>query len=355
MQTISFLLPAIGKCPSGGYKIVYEYANRFANDGINVNLVFPASLLFRSRSLFEKGKSILRYIYYFLTRSYKSFDWFNLHPKIKIKLVWSLDEAFAPNSDIYIATAAETAIYLNKYKRKNIRKFYFVQGYESWSIGEEKFLETLRYDLIKITIAPHLKKAIEKQSQKAFLVYNGFDESVFHITIPIEKKNKFQATMLFHTSPLKGVEDGLKAVMIVKEKFPEFQLTLFGAYNQPKNLPSWIKYFQSPNKETHRKIYNEAAIFIAPSHSEGLGLTPPEAMMCGCAVACTDIEGYAVNCKNQITALVSPVYNSELLANNIIKLIENDELRFSIAESGNNWLKDFTWENAYNQFKSIIL
>lgn len=75
--------------------------------------------------------------------------------------------------------------------------------------------------------------------------------------------------------------------------------------------------------------YNEAAVFVGPSHSEGFCLTPPEAMMCGCAVACTDIGGYTVCCKHDRTALVSPVRNPERLAENIIRLIEDDDLRFT--------------------------
>ena len=58
--------------------------------------------------------------------------------------------------------------------------------------------------------------------------------------------------------------------------------------------------------------------------------------------------------KNNETALTSPVYDTEALAKNIIKLIKNDELRIKIAGNGNKFIKTFTWEKAFNSFKSIL-
>ena len=54
------------------------------------------------------------------------------------------------------------------------------------------------------------------------------------------------------------------------------------------------------------------------------------------------------------TALVSPVRDVEALATNIIRLIEDDNLRFRIAEAGNRNIQQFTWENAYSKLKALI-
>lgn len=39
--TIIFFLPGRDKYPIGGYKIVYEYANRFAAEGYPVSILYP--------------------------------------------------------------------------------------------------------------------------------------------------------------------------------------------------------------------------------------------------------------------------------------------------------------------------
>jgi glycosyltransferase involved in cell wall biosynthesis len=351
---ITFLLPAVATAPVGGYKVVFEYANRLVADGYSVNIVFTASYFFLEQSLFLKSKSIARYIFFSLTRGYQPYHWFDLNRRVKLHWVKTLNEYHTPKSDIYIATAAQTAIYLNDYKKVNDKnKFYLVQGYESW-IGEERFLSTLRLSLNKITISTHLYKAIANQGQSADLIYNGFDFSYFKKSVNYDMKNKFKVSMLYHSNPLKGCDDGIMALKIVKKKFPQLKACFFGTPKRPLNLPVWIEYFQTPNKEIHNDIYNESAIFIGPSHSEGFCLTPPEAMQCGCAVVCTDIGGYADVCKHEITALVSHVKDIEALAQNIIRLIEDDELRFRISEKGYENIKQFTWERAYSQFKLNI-
>ena len=42
MKLITFLMPSVQLVPSGGYKIVYEYANRLAKDGYRVVILHPS-------------------------------------------------------------------------------------------------------------------------------------------------------------------------------------------------------------------------------------------------------------------------------------------------------------------------
>ena len=39
---------------------------------------------------------------------------------------------------------------------------------------------------------------------------------------------------------------------------------------------------------------------------------------------------------------------------NIIKLIEDNELRIRIAKEGNNYVKQFTWDSAFSKFKDVL-
>ena len=160
--------------------------------------------------------------------------------------------------------------------------------------------------------------------------------------------------MLYHIAEWKGCEDGFKVLNIVKERYSELSVNLFGVFPRPQFLPELYHYYENPDKETHNKIYNEAAIFIGTSHEEGFGLTPAEAMQCGCAVACTDNGGYREFCIDNETALLSPIKDYKALANNIIRLIEDEALRFRIAKTGYENIKNFTWERAYNKFLKVI-
>lgn len=346
---ISFLLPCRTSFPSGGFKIIFEYANRLAEIGYDVNIVMPATLY----TLKNKLAGFVRYPYYKLTGKYTPNNWFKLNEKIKCFYVWNLKEKRVPKSDIFVASSVETAYYLNSYKRSS-KKFYFIQDFEVWDMTEKQVMNSYTFPLKKITISPWLLEKIREAGSDAVLIPNGFDFNYFHLDNPIESRNKLSILMMYHKDERKRCSDSIAALKIVKEKYPDLKISMFGVPECPSNLPFDVDYHQKPPKNEHNDLYNNASIFIAASKAEGMALPPAEAMQCGCALCCTDIGGFALYAKDNETALLSPVYDVEKLSSNIIKLIEDNELRIRIAKEGNNYVKQFTWDSAFSKFKDVL-
>lgn len=351
---IVFLLPGHGRKPIGGHKIVYQYANKFIDDGYEVSIVYGSSGLFEKDGLRAKLKSILRFLYFKVLGNYKPIKWFNLNPKIKTYFNWDITEGSVPQADKYISTSIETAYRLQNFKKK-IGNYYFIQDFESWKWGDSMVVESLAFNLYKIAISNWLVSKIMNVGQKADLVENGFDFDSFNLDIPIIEKNNHKIIMLFHTGTHKGTNLGFKALEIVKKKYPSLRVTLFGTFPKPDNLPNWYDYYQSPSKDKLRFLYNEAAIFLGTSKEEGWGLTLGESMQCGCAVVCTDNKGYQSMAIDGVTALVSPYGHADIMAKNIITLIEKEGLRIRLAEEGYEHIKKFTIQGAYEKFKKIII
>lgn len=159
--------------------------------------------------------------------------------------------------------------------------------------------------------------------------------------------------MLWHLGNNKRCCDCIAALYKAKEKVPQLHVTMFGVFDAP-DLPDWFDHYLTPPHIMHNTIYNTASIFIAASAQEGFGLTVGEAMICGCAVACTDNGGFSMMVKNNETGLLSPIYDTEKLAENIVTLIENDSLRIRLAKAGNEFIQQFTWERAYKLMKSFL-
>ena len=352
MSTITFIFPHHSPEPAGGYKVVYEYANRLVADGHRVNIVYSGSLFWRKKSLYFKLTNCVRYIQ-MLLKGYGCRKWFNLDKRVKEHLTLSLNYRHVPKSDIYICTSPYTAMYVKDYPTDN--KYYFIQGYENWGgITDEKLRETYHYPLKKIVISNWLKGIMEEENEDCCTVYNGFDFNYFKLTTPINQKNKYKISMLYSPIEGKGCQYGFEALDIVKAEFPQLQVMLFGSATAPQELPAWYTYTKEPNREQHNQIYNEAAIFLAPSLQEGWGLPVGEAMMCGQAVVCTNNKGYKEMATNNVNALMSDIKDSTTLAKNIITLITNDELRYKIAKEGNTSIKRFNIENSYKQLKTAL-
>ena len=354
MKRIVFLFPHPAVGPTGGYKVVYEYANRLAADGYQVGIVYSGSIYWNRKSLFHKITCCIRYIQKYL-QGYSCRSWFALNERVQEHFTFSLNQRHVPKADIYVATSPYTAYYLNEYDDSS-KKFYFIQGYENWGEGLKAILhDTYHYPFQKIVIASWLQEMLKKQfHEESIWIPNGFDFSKFRKTIAVEKKNPFMVSMLYHQMELKDCAIGFRAFEIVKERFGNLRVSLFGVHDKPKDLPDWYDYYKRPSDELHNRLNNEAAIFIGTSKTEGWGLTVGEAMMCGQAVCCTDNAGYQEMAIDGETALVSPVGDSEAMANNIIRLIEDEELRYRIANNGYQFIQRFTWEESYHKLKTLF-
>lgn len=354
-KKIVFLFPHPCSGPTGGYKVVYEYANRLVADGYRVDIVYAGSIFWRKRSLYHKMTNCVRYVQRWL-EGYSCRKWFALDKRVKEVFAFSLNYRHVPESDIYIATSPYTAYYLNKYPIDTQSKFYFIQGYEDWGPGLKGILfDTYHYSLHKIVIADWLLQMLRNEhNENAELVPNGFDFTKFSLDIPIRSKNRFSVSMLYHTMERKDCAMGFRALDLLKERYPQLQVNLFGVPDRPEGLPSWYSYYKQPDAALHNRINNESAIYIGTSRTEGWGLTVGEAMICGQAVCCTDNEGYKEMAKDGETALISPVGDSKALADNITRMIEDDELRFRIAETGHRFIQQFTWDTSYKKLLTAL-
>lgn len=355
MKKINFILPNGSKSPIGGYKIVYEYANRLASDSYEVRIIFPATLLWKERDNKEKIKGIVRYFYFKInSKKYLPYNWFALDKKIKIYWVPTLEEKYIPDADYTIATACETSEYLNSYSSKKGKKLYLIQHFEDWYFSKDRVLKTWKYPLKKIVIAQWLMKISDFIGEKSELIYNGLDFEKFNLDTKIRERNPKKIIMLYHESKWKGTDVGLRALELTKEKIENLEVILFGVSKRPENLPKYIHYYQKPNQELLRKLYNQSSIYLGTSYGEGWGLTISEAMQCGCAIVCTNVNGYNEMVKDYETGLLSPSGDSEALSKNIIKLIKDSKLRIRLAENGNNFIQNFTWEKAYFKLKKTL-
>lgn len=355
MKTINILYPIVPNISIGGLKILYDYSNMLIADGYDVTITYAAYFEWIDSSLYRKLKCCLKYLYAILYRKYRNCSWYNLDKRVHERYVWDLSYKRMDKSDVYIATAVTTAPYLLKFPVSDKSKFYFIQDYETFICSDEtKIRETYHYPFQKIVVSRWLGKIINEENESCDLVVNGFDFNEYSLSIPIEKKDRYAVSLMYHIRESKDVITGIKALYKVKDVIPELKVNMFGAYDAPKDLPSWITYYKSPSLEEHNKINNESAIYIGTSKKEGFGLTVGEAMMCGQAVICTDTTGYREMAEDGETAVLVPIQNPTRMADAIVDLIQNDKKRFKIAENGYKYIKSFDKNNSYKNFKSII-
>jgi glycosyltransferase involved in cell wall biosynthesis len=105
-----------------------------------------------------------------------------------------------------------------------------------------------------------------------------------------------------------------------------------------------FEYHQNPPYEKLLSLYQDATIFLSPSHKEGWHLPPMEAMACKCAVVATNV-GCIPTLNNGENLVLVGVNNPQSIVDSIIKLLEDNALAEKIAGNGlrriqkQGWLK----------------
>jgi glycosyltransferase involved in cell wall biosynthesis len=355
---ITFVLTGSGHRPIGGFKVVYEYANRLTKLGHTVTVVHPASVM-KGASVFDMVKKKIRYLQRRIDGTFSPLTWFPLDSSVRLVWVPNLNETYIPDADIVVATGAPTAEWVNGYSPIKGRKHYLLQHYESWDpIGDLRLRATYAMPLRKIAISQWLCDIAAKLGDGAVYIPNGLENPNLYSEMPVEQRDPAHGIMLYHTLPEKGVQVGLSACELARKQVPNLTMTMFGVYERPDNLPAWIRYVRNPGISQLRALYNEASFVLAPSNTEGWGLVPCEGMMCRCALVATDAGGHREFAVDRVTALVSPAGMPAALADGIVEIVKDHALRYRLSRVGQEYLLRFSWEESARllerTFKDVV-
>lgn len=330
---VHFLLPTPGAEPVGGYKVVYEYANALAARGHQVVVSHAFRLHRRELADFRRPRVWLGLLKSWATGRFRPEGWFRIDPRVRLRLVPFLHRCFMPAADAVVATSWRTAEWVASFGARQGRPFYLIQHLEDWSGERERVLRTWTLPLHKIVIARWLADIANGLGQPSTYITNGLDFQAFGLDMPIRRRPP-RIGMLFHAAAWKGSDVGLEAIRLAQARHPALQAVLFGVCPRPAGLPARVEYVQLPSPSQLRALYNSVSIFLGPSLTEGWGLPPAEAMMCGAAVVLTDIGGHREFAVAGENCLMVPAGDASALAEAIDTLVRDDEARIRLAAAG---------------------
>ena len=346
---INVILPSFPLRAGGGHKIMYEYANRFAQSGHEVTVYHSMYVPYTKYRM----PLFLRIIRINILHPNSRPDWFPLNNTIRTKTISKIIDKTVEDGDVVFSTCFSTAYEVANLSRNKGKKVNLIQDFEVWISSEENIINSYKLALNHIVINDYLFKILEDTNKKKpILIYNAIDSKKFYIKIPMTDRFERSICMLYSKEERKGSKFGLEAIKICKEAYPDLKVNLFSVFKKPKDIPDWIDYFQSPTNLID--IYNNSAIFFSPSNGEGWALPPAEALSCGCALACTDIGGHAAYAIHSETALLVQPKNAIDMADKLCRLLQDNEMRVSLAENGYKYIHKFSWEENLIKIENVF-
>jgi glycosyltransferase involved in cell wall biosynthesis len=160
----------------------------------------------------------------------------------------------------------------------------------------------------------------------------------------------------------KGYDRLLRSWKMVQEKYPDWTLELYGKKDislgfeqqaETLGISKSVRFFD-PEKDIINK-YLESSVYVLSSRFEGFGMVLIEAMVCG--VPCV-----AFNCPHGPSDIIQDSVDGFLVENNdevafaeqLLKLIENENLRREMGAKARENVKRFLPENILKQWDELF-
>jgi glycosyltransferase involved in cell wall biosynthesis len=320
---LTFLAPSTTH-PIGGIAVIYEFASALANAGHEVHLAHHELW----------GDDALHHI--------DEIEWFDFTADIHHHFMGE-DPSYRPApADIFFGWSPE----VDRSPHLGL-PVVFVQGWKMYPRDQE--IAAYTAPCPKVCVAGWLVDiGLELGVPAAELIHvpNGLHHDRHPLTVPIDTRDP-GILFCYNDHPMKDAPLGLEVLTRIHELRPEIGIVAFGSREPVHEIPSWMAYHQDPERSfLVEHLYNHATIFLCSSEVEGFGLTALEAMSCGAALVTTDNGGARDYAVHEQTALVSPPKEPEPLLSNLMRFLDNDPERITIAKAGNAHARTFTWERS---------
>lgn len=353
-MNVAFLLPPFTTTPSGGYRVVFEYANRLADRGHRCQVYF---LDFLAPPLEPSWVQLRRMVRHpsRLSRS-PDIGWFDLRADVGRHRIRSLEPKAFEELDGVVLTSWQTVEGFNERVPRDRRPptLYLVQGHETWAGDQERVEATWSTTDHVVAVSSWLGDLVRSRgAARVDVIHSGIDDDLGFDGTPADRRADV-VLMSWSSDPNKGSGVGLAALQQVREWRESVQVVLFTGEVGRTDLPSWAEVHVQPSRSQLRGLYNRAAVYVTPGFSEGWALPNVEAMACGAAVVSTDLPGIRDYAEEGRTALLAPIGDAGGLASAIGRLLDERPLRRSIAEAGRAVVGAYRWEEATSSFEQVL-
>lgn len=206
-------------------------------------------------------------------------------------------------------------------------------------------------------------------SDKVHVISMGVDLKHLFTPDPNVKRSSHELLFVGRLVEVKGLPVLLKAMPKLLVNKPDIRLSIAGAGPlEPGlrelalrlNISDKVDFLGMVPQRQLPILYQRATLAIFPfimtksGIQEGFGLVVVEAMGCECPVIAGDLPAIHDSITHEKNGLLVPSGSSELLADTILRALDDSDLRFRLARNGRKRvLEKFDWEVIAEKYKKL--
>jgi phosphatidylinositol alpha-mannosyltransferase len=215
----------------------------------------------------------------------------------------------------------------------------------------------------RIAVSQPARRFVDRYVPADYVVIpNGIDIDHFSTPRPpLPQYDDGKLNILFVGRPekRKGLKYLLRAFTRVKMEIPNTRLIVVGAGRFDRyeravgSLVNDICFHSYVSYEELPRFHQSAHVFCSPATgNESQGIALLEAMAAGLPVVASNIDGFASVVTHGIEAILVPRKDAEAIADGLLFLLRNPELRAAMGQRARQRAADFRWERVAQQVLS---
>jgi len=189
--------------------------------------------------------------------------------------------------------------------------------------------------------------------QRIGIVHCGMDHGIYTVDTTLSKFDRPTILYVGRIRRYKSVDVIIRALPEILGKIPDAKLVIVGSGNNLQEL-NWLTlklgiagsvlFTGFVSVEEKIDWMRRSHVIVNPSPKEGWGLTNIEANACGTPAVASNADGLRDSVKDGETGLLFPYGDHKMLADRVIRILKDEELRKRLTEKAIAWAKTFTWE-----------
>ncbi|MGE5177397.1 MAG: glycosyltransferase family 4 protein [Hyphomicrobiales bacterium] len=199
--------------------------------------------------------------------------------------------------------------------------------------------------------------------ERIAVVRCGLTQEDYGVSVPPERRDAPRVVFLGRLRKYKGAQHAIRALPHVRATVPDAVLDVVGDGPYRPELERLARALGVADAVRFRgalphagkvAALNEAQVAVCPSPKEGWGLTVIEANACGVPVVASRSPGLVESVRDGETGFLVPHGDARALADGVVRLLTDRDLRLRQAAAARAWAARFDWETCYRESRAVM-